>query len=183
MRNVHKFSLTVTSVLIISGITTTTLAEDDNQLANARALSPLFACTTIEQNEARLNCQDQAIKKLQDASKSNQLAVIDEKAAKVIQKKSFGLSLPNLGIPGFRRESDKPKAVFLNVSSLQKTGGRLTITMQDGQVWRTIESGHGRIPKGDNLEAKIKSASFGSFLLSLSDGRKKSNTVRARRVK
>ena len=182
MQTVHKFTITVTVPLIMSGMAMTAWAADDNAAVNASALSQLYACIDIAQNDARLECQDREIKKLRDATETKRIVVIDEKAAKVIQKKSFGLSLPKLGIPSFGKESDKPKSVLLAVSSINQSGSRLIINMKNGQVWQTVEPYSGRLPKDGNIEAKIKSTLFGSYLMTVSNGEKKSKALRAKRI-
>ncbi len=54
--------------------------------------------------------------------------------------------------------------------------------MKDGQIWQTVDSDYGRIPKQGDLEAKIKSAAFGSYLMTVSNGKRKSKTMRVRRI-
>jgi len=145
-------------------------------------LSLLFACSKIDTDQERLRCQDSEIQNLQQATESKKIVIIDEKAAKDIKKKSFGLSLPKLGLPSFDGAAKSPKAVFLPIGSIEKTGRKLTFKMQNGQIWQTTNSDFGRIPKGENLEAKIKSAALGSFLMTVTNGKSKSTTMRVRRI-
>jgi len=183
MNKICKLTIAMTAPLIVTGMSITAWAQNDTQSSiTNQSLSLLFACATIDTNEERLRCQDTEIQKLQQATESKKLVIIDEKAAKDIKKKSFGLSLPKLGLPSFDGAAESPKAVFLPIGSIEKTGRKLTFKMQNGQIWQTTNSDHGRMPKGESLEAKIKSAAFGSFLMTVTNGKSKSTAMRVRRI-
>jgi len=180
MNTLYKLSIALPLSLLTDGIAMTAWAEQGGETTTNPSLSPLFACMLIEPDNERLKCQDVEIQKLLQATESKKLVIINEETAKDIKKKSFGLSLPKLGLPSFKGTGDSPKVVFLPIDSIEKTGRKLTFTMQNGQVWQTTNSDHGRIPKSGDLEAKIKSAAFGSFLMSVTNGTSKSTTMRVK---
>ena len=58
-------------------------------------------------------------------------------------------------------------------------GGKLRLTMENGQVWRQVDTTRLRNVGQGPWTAEIKKAALGSFMLTLNDGR----PVRVERVK
>ena len=183
MKLTLKLALTIAVTLSFSGLHTSSFAQDDLS-ANAKnqSLSSLFNCLELVSNSERLACQDTEIKKLKNAMEAKTLLVIDENSVKDIKKKSFGLSFPKLGLLSSDTDSDEPKEVLLPVKSIEKSARRLTIIMENGQIWQSIDSNFGYIPKKGKFKASIKSAAFGSFSMRLSNERVKSKNIRVRRI-
>jgi hypothetical protein len=179
-----KRKIQILSVSFIIGAIATTAWSDEgnNNSLSSSTLCSLFDCTDIVSDVDRLLCQDREIQKLREATNSKKLIVIDEKSVEDIKKKSFGFSLPKLGLPEFGSDSSKPETVELAVSSVKNSGRKLTIKMENGQVWQSIESYVGYLPKRGKLNAKIKPASLGSFRMTISNEKSKSKGFTVRRI-
>lgn len=178
-----KTVLLIISIIAIFSLSISSYAQDETTAnSNNRSLSLLFDCAKITSDTERLLCQDTEIKKLQNATKAKTLVVFDEKSVKEIKKRSFGFSLPNLGLAELSKKSEKSDTVILGVKSIQNSGRRLTVIMENGQVWQSVNADFGYIPKKGKFEAKVKSAAFGSFSMRLSNERVKSKKIRVRRI-
>jgi len=182
MKLILKTALTVSITLTLSALPNYSFAQDDQKSTTNGSLAPLFQCAMISSDAERLSCQDTEIQKLQSATEAKKLVVIDQKSVKEIKKKSFGLSFPKLGLLDSGDASDEPKDVVLLVKSVDVSRRKLTIVMQDGQIWQSVDSNFGYFPKKGKIEARIKSAAFGSFLMKLSSEKARSKMIRVRRI-
>ena len=139
-------------------------------------LNMLYQCAEITDNTERLACFDNNVASLQGKEKRKEIVAIDAEAAKKIKREAFGFSLPSLpklGLPSFGGSGDDgPEALTLKVKSVRKVGRIYEFRMENGQVWRQASGRFNYIPKGD-LVATIKSASVGSYLMSLSNGKER----------
>lgn len=174
-------TIMATSLLSVS---TKSFAKDDTEShTNNETLSELFNCAKITISLERLACQDAEILNLKNASDAKKFIVFDEKSAKDFKKRSFGLTLPKLNILGSENASNETKNVILPVESIKTSGRKLTVVMENGQIWQSLDSSYGYIPKKGKIEARIKTAAFGSFLMKLSSEKARSNMIRVRRIK
>ena len=183
MKLTLKLALTIAVTLSFSGLHTSSFAQDDLS-ANAKnqSLSSLFNCLELVSNSERLACQDTEIKKLKNAMEAKTLLVIDENSVKDIKKKSFGFSLPKLGLQAFDNTSEKTDAITLPVKSVDKSRRKLTVVMENGQIWQSVNNETIHIPKKGELQARIKSASLGSYLMRITSGKRRSKTIRVKRI-
>lgn len=146
-------------------------------------LSPLFKCTLITENTARLECMNREVAILQLAEGQRKLVVIDEASAKALKKESFGFrmpTLPKLALPklGTDKNVDRLEA---NIESIYRNDGNRFVKLDNNQTWK-IMSGDGKMPKGE-LTIAIKPAALGSYRATITNGRQKLNKLRVRRVK
>ncbi len=147
-------------------------------------LAKLYECAEITEDAARLTCFDSNVASLQVKEEKKEIVAIDAEAAKTIKREAFGFSLPSLpklGLPSFGGGDDGPEALNLKVKSVKKVGRTYEFRMENGQVWRQASGRFNYIPKGD-LVATIKSASAGSFLMSLSNGKERVRGMGVRRT-
>jgi len=183
MTPILKVALIISATLSFFALPTHTLAQDDLKMSTSnQSLSPLFLCMEITSDSARLACQDVEVEKLKRATEAKTLVIFDEKSVKEIKKKSFGFSLPKLGLSELSKKSEKDNAVLLSVESIQNTGRSLTVIMENGQKWQSVDSSYGYIPRKGTFEATIKTGAFGSYVMRLSNGRVKSKKIRVRRI-
>jgi len=183
MKTTLKIFIIIAAILSFSLTPTSSFARDSSGIStDSQPLASLFKCIRITSDTERLTCQDEEIQKLKAASEAKKLVVIDEKSAKNIKRRSFGFSLPKLGLPELSSKSEKTNAVLLPVKSITNSGRSLTVIMENGQIWQSVNSDIGYIPKKGKFEAKISSGAFGSFVMRLSNERVKSKKIRVRRI-
>lgn len=147
-------------------------------------LSSIYLCKAETDPITRLACYDAAVGVLAQKEANEEIVAIDAVAAKEIQREAFGFSLPSLpklGLPKFGGDTKKDDVVELKVRSVSKSRDGIIITMENGQVWRGVNGRLNYIPKGD-LTARIKSASMGSYRLSLSNGKERVRGLGVRRI-
>ena len=72
----------------------------------------MYACASIEENEARLQCYDQAVGRLQQAEATGEIRTISRSEVEAVERDAFGFNLPNLSnlvdIFSGSGKSDKP---------------------------------------------------------------------------
>ncbi|MEZ5938280.1 MAG: hypothetical protein R3C52_08675 [Hyphomonadaceae bacterium] len=155
-------------------------------------LSDLYACSDVADDAARLACFDKAVATLRDAETVGDLAVVSRAQIEQVEREAFGLSVPSasqlaasVGVrPNPDAGTEAPKkaqpldSVTLAVKSIA-TGrdGKLRVVMENGQVWRQIDSERVRNLGKGPWQAEIKRGVFGSFFLKINDR----PAVRARR--
>jgi hypothetical protein len=77
-------------------------------------------------------------------------------------------------------DAQEPDHVSLAVTAVSEgAGGKLRLTMENGQVWRQVDTTRLRNVGQGPWTAEIRKAALGSFMLTLNDGR----PVRVERVK
>ena len=114
MKRNLKLVLTVT--ITLSCFSISSFGQDDSKTnASNQSLSMLFNCAEIAWDLERLACQYAEIKTLKNSTEAKILVVFDEKSVKDIKKKSFGFSLPKLGLLDLSDPSEKNEAVLLPV--------------------------------------------------------------------
>lgn len=183
MKLTLKKSFIILASIFLSSQATSSFAQDDLETdASNQSLSSLFACLKIASDSDRLNCQDTEIKKLKSATEAKTVVVFDEKSAKEVKKKSFGFSLPKLGLKAFDNGTDKNNAVILLVKSVDKSGRKLTVIMENGQIWQSLGSDTIYVPRNGKLEARIKAAALGSYTMRLTTDKGRSKKIRVRRI-
>lgn len=164
---------------------------------NLRATDSLYQCADITDDAERLACYDQRVAELRTAEESGTVRTVDTAEIEKIEREAFGFSLPNLrlALRGFSSDSDsKPERaasatpaaeeiteVTLPVSRISKHSvtGRLTVTLEDGQVWEQVDSRSLPASKVRNpKEARIRRAALRSYLMSIDN----SVAIRVKRV-
>ena len=163
---------------------------------NLRATDNLYQCATLTDDAERLACYDARVAELRSAEETGVIRTVDTAEIEKIEREAFGFALPNLrlALRGFGNdeegkseraervaETKEISEVVLPVSRITKHSvtGRLTITLEDGQVWEQVDSrslpaGKIRNPK----EARIRRAALRSFMMSIDD----SVAIRVKRV-
>lgn len=149
---------------------------------DARGASPLVdavvACRTEADQTARLRCFDRAAAALGEASGRGELVVLGREDVRRTRRSLFGFAVPDAPLFGGSRIKDEPvREIEAVIKGVRGDGyGRYTITLADGAVWRTTETGRGTPKPGQTV--LIRRAALGSYLMRI-DGRA---GVRALRV-
>ena len=143
------------------------------------ALARLMACRDVADSAARLACFDAAAGALDAAEREGEVVVIDRAGVAETRRQMFGFEMPTL--PRLFGNSDAVPEVDSIETTLQSaafTGeGRWVFRLEDGSVWRQIDSERVRFRNRPGEAVRVRKASLGSFLLTV-DG---SRAVRVRR--
>lgn len=163
MRDVNKSRAALGSILVmagamsVSGMTRAATGED--------VFAAIAACKAIADDTARLRCLDKAV------------AGVGSKASDV----SFGLSearpkpdaFSAASLPAKDVERDDDGDVEAIASVVRKwsydPSGRVTVELENGQVWRQVDDAHVHLVKGPKTphRVRIARASFGSFTMTV----------------
>src|SRR5262249_44027661 len=139
--------LTTTAIALLALCASPTLAKPAKGQApagqaQAQALQDLTHCRTITDDQARLACFDKAAAAFDQAEQAGDVIVVDRAQAHEVKQRAFGLNLSS-ALSVFDRGS-KPEQinqVSLTVKRAVRTAeGRWVITMEEGEVWRQIDS-------------------------------------------
>jgi hypothetical protein len=153
-------------------------------------LSPIYACAEKTDPVERLACFDAAVATIRGAEARSEIVTFDKQRVETVRREAFGFnmpSLPRLGLPSFGKKdgagnplqaANEPieEQVFA-VARVSTSGDRATIYLENGQVWRLVETGELNAPRRTPYNVIIRSASMGSFILSV-EGRNKGYRVR-----
>ncbi|MBI1339230.1 hypothetical protein GC169_03315 [bacterium] len=159
-------------------------------------LDGVFACTGVADASARLACFDQAAAALKAAEGAGEFTAVTRSQIEEVERDTFGMKAPSVAAlaPPPRAAPAAPAAsapagesaaaarpepapqperldrVTLNVAKIfTDRAGKLVITMENGQVWRQVDSERvRRLGKGPWV-AQIRRAALGSYLLNLDD--------------
>lgn len=145
-------------------------------LAQTASTGDVYACVEIESDTDRLACYDGAVGRLKAAEESGEVATVSREEVEQVRKDSFGFSipsLPTLALPKFGSNEDAElKRVETGVAAVRSSAnGALLVTLDNGQVWRQIDSKPVRVSRKRLPEkATIKTAALGSFMMKLDKG-------------
>lgn len=194
----------------LAGVLATAGAQAAAQQAGAdreeNALDAALACRSIEADQARLACQDAALAALAEAIEAGRVSV----AASESRSSGGGPAAALAGLGGlFTREADEDApsqareealedgsvAVYGRDGQIEEVRGlpvarvsagrfgKLTVYLENGQVWRQTDTYRISAPDDDELDgltAEVDSGLFGSHFMELSHN---SRRFRAERVR
>ncbi len=141
-------------------------------------LARLMDCRGIADNTARLACFDTAAGALDTAERQGDVVVIDRAGVAETRRQLFGFempSLPRLFGPEGGAEIDAIESTLQGASLVGE--GRWVFRLEDGSVWRQIDSERVRFQNRPGQPVRVRKATLGSFLLTVGDSR----AVRVRR--
>ena len=185
-----KTRFIVTAMIVVTAAPSLALAQSSN------ALSGLFACETLTDKTAQLDCFLAETAKLRGAETSGAKGGLVTDTLLPIQKNITpntptiprGAEAPaekaivdeEAFIP--LRKDETPKKRTLTIAST-KTFGRnkyVRFTMANGEVWEQVSHGRFRLGKANPDKLTIKKASFSSFIARVND---KGTGIRVKRVR
>lgn len=135
----------------------------------------VYACAQMADAGQRHSCFDALVPELKKAGESQFGAPATPKTSPLTAP-VVTAEAPKTSKPAAPSE---PEKVNLPVKSMSRsTDGKLRFTMENGQVWKQIDTTTLRNIGEAPWTAEIRKASFGSFLLSLNGGK----AVRVERV-
>lgn len=143
------------------------MAKDKAPDRRASALQAVIDCRALTDAAARLACYDAAAAKMDEAESHGDIVVIDRAKAAEVHRQAFGLPVPSLDFvikalaPG---EADRLEGTVK--ARRPDPGGRWTLTLEDGAVWRQID-GDLAPPPHVGSKVSIRHGSLGSFLMNV----------------
>lgn len=133
--------------------------------AAAAVITELTQCKAIADNGARLACFDAATAKLAAATAAGDVKIIDREDIRATRRSLFGFELPHVAFfKGDDTAGDTPAAIDTTIKAVGASEyGKVTLTMDDGAVWRTTES----LPRDPRvgMAVHIKRGAFGNYFL------------------
>lgn len=176
---------------------TTALAQSANaqsvsaQSVNAPSpLSPIYACAEKTNPMERLACFDAAVANVKAAEARSEIIALDQPRVAAVRREAFGFripSLPRFGLPSIgggggsdataRVAEEAVEEQVFAVSRVSQAGGRTRLYLENGNIWQLAEAGDFNAPSRPPYNVRIRSATLGSFILSI-EGRNKGYRVR-----
>ena len=164
-----RYSLLITGTIM--GMIMPAAAQD----APMASTKEVYACSDIADNDERLACYDAAVGRLKSAEEAGEVVTVTRDEVEKVQKDSFGFSIPSL--PKFAssifsdEEDNEIKELVLPVARVAKSGSDFIIYLENGQVWRQIDTTSVYYSSKLGVdEATIKSAALGSYRMKLDNG-------------
>lgn len=155
--------------------------------ANAETLSDaLKQCSKVDNSLKRLVCYDKLVQRanglqnsdLPELRQQQRTRVADTKAESVEQnltkEQAFGFE-KDIQIQK-EAEFDSIRAIALKIEL--NPYKRMTITLDNGQVWKEAEKGYAKIKEGD--EVIVERGMMGSFYIKKADSKRRSRVKRSK---
>ena len=193
---------------VFMGMSFPAMAQDAG--TDSETLNRLLACRTLSDDAARLACQDEHLASLAQATETGRVVVVERQALREVERESFGFNLPSVGRLGdFLRRPEREdvaeaetevledgstatyndngsldRLAGIPVSNVSMRGGKLRVTLANGQVWAQTDSP--RLPRissravREGLTAEIETGLLGAHFMTLSNNERR--RFRAERV-
>lgn len=131
-------------------------------------LNEIYACASITDDAARLQCFDDKVGRLRSAEQSGQVVAVDRQQVDTLERQSFGFQLPALSslLPRRDGEREQIERVEAHVSRIIPIAdGRHIFVLDNDQRWSQIQAQSvSNVEVGDAIA--IRRAALGSFMLS-----------------
>lgn len=141
-------------------------AAPDKPKGRAAVLQSVVDCRKLTDDAARLACYDAAIGKLDEAEKSGDVVVVDKAQVREARKAAFGF---NFQMPSFMTAGEKPEELerisAVVASARQDANGKWIIKLEDGAVWRQIDTAILNKDPKKGSKVEIRTAALGSFFM------------------
>jgi hypothetical protein len=147
-------------------------APPQDAVARPELLQRLVACRGETADAARLACFDAAVAALDAAERSGDVTVVDREQVRAARRSLFGIEGGDLNI--FRgRGGDEAEDATLETRLASAGQGRdgWRFTLEDGSVWRQIDSERLRVTPRAGQSVMIRRGAIGSYLLSVDGAR------------
>lgn len=149
-------------------------AAADSAAPQAAAFKALEACRGVKEDVQRLACFDAAAAQLSTAQAKGDVVIVDKEQVRQARREAFGFNLPTLNIFGKlgspQEEEEMSTAVF-QVKSANEAGGRWTIVMADGSVWRQTDPTVGYMKVKAGSKAEVKKGLLGAYFMNIDNYR------------
>jgi hypothetical protein len=165
-------SLAAAGLALMFAATAAHAAPSVKAPSRAAVLQGLLDCRGKTDSAERLACYDAAASAMDQAEAKGDIVVVDREQARAVRKQAFGFTLPSLTM--FER-GEKPEEIdhvtAVIASARAAPDGKWVLRLEDGAVWRQIDGDPPHRDPKAGMKAEIKSASMGSYLISV-DGQR-----------
>lgn len=146
-----------------------------------QAYQALLRCREVQHPAARLTCFDEAVAKLEAATRARAVVLVDRAHIKDTRRRLFGLPLPDINLFGGREDSsEEVNSLDGVVSSARQDGdGNWIVSLQDGAVWAQTDGKPVAVAPRAGTRIVVRRAAMGSFMIRFGP----QPAVRARRLK
>ncbi len=134
----------------------------------APVMQEVLDCRAVADNTQRLACFDKAVGTLAQADQTGDLITIDREQRRTVRRQAFGLSLPSLSMFDRGEKVEENDHIAVTVSHAERNNaGKWVVVLDDGAVWRQIDSEPLDASPKAGQKAVIRRAALGSFMLKL----------------
>jgi hypothetical protein len=160
---------TATKLGLVVVLAAATVAQAaDKPKSRAAVLQSVVDCRKLTDDAARLACYDAATAKLDDAEQSGDVVVVDKAQVREARRAAFGF---NFQMPAFMTQGEKPedleKITAVVASARQDATGKWIIKLEDGAVWRQIDTAVLNNDPKKGSKAEIRTAVLGSYFMKI----------------
>jgi len=167
------------AMLIMSSPISASAASTLKPPGRAELVKALSACRVIADATERLACYDKAAAALDEAQTKGDVIVVDREQARAVKRQAFGFNLGAAlsifdrpagkeGTKEGAREKEADESITAVARSVSQTPvGKWIITLEDGAVWRQIDSDTLGMDPHPGSKIHIRRATLGSFLMSV----------------
>jgi hypothetical protein len=159
--------------------------------STASPLSPIYACAEKTIPAERLACFDTAVAQVKAAEARSEIVTMDQPRVAAVRREAFGFRIPSFArfglggagaAAGASASAPKPADDQIDeqdfaVARVGQAGSRVSLVLTNGNVWNLVEDERFNAPRQTPFNVRIKSASMGSYILSV-EGRNKGYRVR-----
>jgi hypothetical protein len=142
---------------------------------SAAPLSGLYACEAIAQSDAQLACFRAETAKLRAAETTGDIVALEKETFAEIKKEEAKAAEKELtelkAAEEIRKNPPKQRSLAIQSAETYGANGYIRFTLENGEVWRQVESGRVRLSKGGGDVLTIKRKSLGSSLGRVNDKR------------
>jgi hypothetical protein len=164
-----KAMLSAVTALLLSQPASAAAKQDSGERSVATSLS---TCRSIAASANRLACYDGAVAAFEAAQANGEIAVVDRKAVNTARNRLFGLdggAFPNLFGGGDAEDLEEIETTL--VRAVQSSDGSWTFSLENGTVWRQIDSYNSYIRSQPGQAVRIRRAALGSYLMNVGNSR------------
>lgn len=142
-------------------------------------VNQLFQCRNLGSDAEQLDCFRRATDAIEAAQNSQNLVMLDRTQVQAARRDLFGFSMPSLPkLFGDSVEGESLSSIETTlVNARQTPDGKWVFNLEDQSEWRQIDSMPVRFTNRSGAEVRVRSASLGSYLMTIG----KSRAVRVRR--
>ena len=170
---------TIFAATIVAGLGGPAAAAPRAHDAAAGVITEVTGCKAIADDVARLACFDAATAKLVEAQAKGDVKIVDREDIRATRRSLFGFTLPRVAFfKGDDTAEDAPSEIDTTVKAVGPSEyGKVTLTMDDGAVWKTTEP----LPRDPRAGTPVhlKRGALGNYFLRVGEMR----SVTAQRVR
>ena len=127
----------------------------------------LLKCRSLGEQAARLACYDNAVTRLEAATRNRDVVLIDREHMRSTRRKLFGLPLPDINLFGGNQHgSEEVEAIEGEVAGAHQGGdGNWVVRLRDGAVWIQTDDRPLVVAPRTGTRVVIRRAAMGSFMM------------------